>query len=242
MRSSSRQAQHGFTLIELLVASILVSLVLSSVYVLFFSAIGNWRRIEAGFDAQREVRNVVSLMQREFACALPTAGHLMEGEDDEVTFFIVAPPLAVAEREGSQLLRVRYYYNRAGNEIVREEGVVETALPPPGTEQESERSRVKVEDEEEFVVAANVSEFSLRYLWVPTVPDRNLSMPPKDVEVQIAERHKLGWGLPQGLELTIIVEAPGSGEKPYEILASLPTRAPTSSLSPDELASRLRRE
>jgi prepilin-type N-terminal cleavage/methylation domain-containing protein len=235
--------QAGFTLIELLVASILLSLVLSTVYIMFYSALGNWRRVEVAFDAQRELRNAISLMQREYACALPEAAYLMEGEDDEVTLFLVAEPLALSEREGRQLLRVRYYYNRSQKELVRQEGVVETALPPPGTNgRDAERTRVKVEHEEEFVVATQVEDFSLRYLWVPLPVDRSPFVPPTYVAPQTAERHKPGWGLPQALEVRMSVGKSAAGEDPYEVVATLATRAPSERLQAEALASRLRRE
>ena len=218
----------GFTLAEVLVASILLSIVMTAVYTLFHSAIGSWRAVEHDFDAHQDARNVFTVLSRDLNNLLSGAGHLFEGEDDEITLFTVTEPMNVEHSEGRRLLRVRYFHRRSQRELVREEGMVETALPKaPVKDQDLDRTRIKVRHKKDFVLATGVRDFQVRYVWIPVPLNRNYTQPPDPIEPLMAERHSERWGLPQGLEVTLEFEDPDDASRTLTVKNILPVRAPT---------------
>jgi prepilin-type N-terminal cleavage/methylation domain-containing protein len=219
---------RGFTLAELLVASILLSIVMTSVYTLFHSAIGTWRAVEKDYDAYQDARNALTLLKRETGNILGNAGYLFEGEEDRFTMFTVDEPMNIEESEGRHLLRVEYSFNRNKMELIREEALVETALPQaPPKDRELNRQRIKLKKREEFVIATNVLDFQVRYIWIPIEiqPDSLLNTPPPPVVPVVVAKHKERWGLPQGLQVTLVVADPNSPE-PLQFSVILPIRAP----------------
>ena len=221
----TRKRNHGFTLAELLVASILMSIVMTAVYTLFHSAVGSWRAVEAEFDMYQDARNALTIFNRELDNLVWQAGHLFEGEDDEITMFIAAEPMDVEESEGRHLIRVRYYYNRAKKALMREEALVKTALPKrPPRGRELDRTRIKLSKEEKFLVASNVAEFKVRYIWTPLPLFRDPKMPPKPTEFITVDRHKERWGLPQGIEIRLVVSDPEDQSKRLAVSLKMPIR------------------
>ncbi|MBI3117439.1 MAG: prepilin-type N-terminal cleavage/methylation domain-containing protein [Candidatus Hydrogenedentes bacterium] len=212
----------GFTLMEVMVASILITVVMTSVYVLFNSTITSWKTVERGYDVHKEGRNFTELFQREVNNLLPEAEHLFTGEDEELTMFVVSEPLEVDETSGKHLLRVRYRYNGGRNEVVREEALVEAALPQPTNEEDHEidRTRVKVGHEEEYVVAENVTDFELRYLWLP-LPDepRDKLAPPAPIDPLVLAEHRELWrvGYPHAIEVRMTLQDPGDKKKHFAV-------------------------
>ncbi len=209
MKPARRQKHSGFTLAELLIASTLLSIVMASVYTLFHSAVGSWRAVERDFDAYLDARSAINLISREVNNIVWQAGHLFEGEDDEFTMFTAVEPMNVEEAEGRHLLRIRYYHNKSKKTLVREEALVEMALPnEPPKGFELDRARIKVKKEEKFVVASNVRDFQIRYLWTPIPERRNPNDPPVPIEHIIVDKHRERLGLPQGIELKLVFTDP----------------------------------
>lgn len=246
MREISRAAntaksRSGFTLTELLVASVLLSVVMASVYTLFYAVLVPWRSVEQDYDAYREARNAMSLIEREVHNAAPAAAHLFEGEKDEVTMFLVSEPLDVEKSEGRHLLRVRYRFNSAAGELIREEALVTTPLPnapPPG--KKLDRTRVKVKQKRDFVVATNVEEFSVRYVWLPAPPPRKPTEPPQEIKPVYGTKHKEGWGYPQGVEFTLTLSDPEKKGEKKTVTKMLPIPYARQALLPmKQLAERL---
>ena len=228
--------RNGFTLIEMLVATVLLSIVMGSVYTLFHSVIRSWRAVEQDCDIYQDARAAITLFRHEAANIAAGAGHLFEGEEDEVTMFVVSEPLDLEDSEGPHLMRVRYRFKKGDDELLREEALVETALPKvPPPDHELDRTRIKLKREEEFVVASGVRSFSLTYLWLP-VPERfDPKMPPDWIDAIEADEHRERWGLPQGIEMHLELYDPGDPEKTLELTATVPVRAPTRMLMEEDL-------
>ena len=207
LNARHKRPDSGFTLAELLVASALISVVLGSVYSMFFTVTTSWRAIEQDYDPHRDARNFFTLFQREFANIEMRTAHLFEGDDSEITMFIVSEPFQVDEGEGRHLLRVSYRYNGRSDEIIREEAFVETALPKPTNGSvELDRGRIKTTHEEEFVVATHVTDMNIRYLWYPVPNKPDPKMPPPRITPIYQNEHRNKWGkFPNAIELSIAV-------------------------------------
>jgi len=219
----------GFTLIELLVATTLLSIVMSAVYTLTHASLRSWSYAESGFDPYREARSAFTLFSHEYNNMAGRAGHLFEGDDRQITMFVIAQPMDLDEGEGRRLMRVIYRYNRNKRTLEREEALVETALPKqPPDPKEFDRSRVKVAREYKTTVAENVTDLKITYIWVPAPDDisnPNDEEPPVPVPAVYMERHDPLWGLPQGVQLAITLRDPDDDEKEYTLEATFPSRA-----------------
>lgn len=225
----NRSRHSGFTLAELLVATVLLSIVMGSVYTLFHSTIRSWRAVEGDVDFYQDARTSLTIFQRELDSIVPATAHLFEGEDNEITFFLTAEPMNVEDSEGAHLLRVRYYYSRPKKALIREEALVETALPRrPPDDRELDRQRIKLKKEEKFVLASNVDDLQFTYIWMPVPKDRDTEIPPTPIEPYELHRHKERWGLPQGVQLTMTFQDPEDRSKRLEISARMPIRSPSS--------------
>jgi len=234
--SRAAHRRNGFTLAEVLVASILISIVMTSVYTLFYSAIGSWRAVETDFDAYQDARNALSVMTMEMDNLLAGAAHLFEGKDDEITFFIISAPMNVEDSEGPHLMRVQYSYKSGKDAVVREEGLVTTALPKsPPEGQDLDRTRIEVSDEKDFILATGVEKIHIRYIWMPVPEQRNIKLPPTPVEPVYMEEHHERWGLPQGIEVRLDFKDPKDKNKKMSVTSTIPVRAPNRRLTKKEL-------
>ncbi|MBI1318021.1 MAG: prepilin-type N-terminal cleavage/methylation domain-containing protein [Candidatus Hydrogenedens sp.] len=224
---SPRSRNSGFTLAELLVASMLLSIVMSAVYTMLFTTLGASRSIDPKFDAHQQARAFMTVIQREVENMAARAEHLFEGDRDSVAMFVISEPMNVEDAEGRRLMRVRYRFNRSRGEIEREEALVETALPnrPPAGEK-VEQERIKLSDREDFVVASNVSDFKVRYVWSPIPRITDAKVPPPSPELVYTTRHKEGLGLPQAIEVTLEFEDPDDRDHTITFQSLLPIHAP----------------
>lgn len=150
----------------------------------------------------------------------------MEGDSDTVTLFTVAQPMNVADSEGERLMRVRYRYQRAKHELVREEAMVTAALPNrPEPNKKINAEHVELSDKAEFTIARNIQDFELRYIWVPAPVITDVKVPPPAVDPIYMQRHKENWGLPTGMELRITLHDPVMDqEQEFRLVISFPLR------------------
>lgn len=218
----------GFTLMELLVAVTLLSIVMSSVYSLTNSTLAAWRSVESGVDIHLEARSVMTSFSHEYNNIAGRAAHLFEGDDSSIVMFVIAQPLDLEQGEGPRLMRVEYSYNRSKRSIEREEALVEAALPLPNAEGDAiEPGRIKLDRPYKATVANNVSYFRLRYVWAPMPEERAPYDPPIPVSLFYVDRHQEKRGLPQAVEVSLGLFEPEDPERIYEMVITLPMRAPS---------------
>ena len=228
VRGGQRNSRDGFTLAELLVATMMLSIVMTSVYVLFNSSLQAWRTVESGFDAHLEARAFMTIFSHEFGNLSTRAGHLFEGKDDTVTMFVVAQPENLEEGQSRRLMRVEYSYSRSKNEVVREEAFVESALPMFVQEENGvKKERIKVGKKFKTVLVNNATAFRIRYIWVPMAENWDRTLPPEPQEPVYMERHQERWGFPQAVEITLEVTNPKNEEDKYTVTSVFPMRGPT---------------
>lgn len=218
--------KNGFTLIELLVATVLLSLVMSSVYSLTHSSLRTWRGVEGGVELHFDARSFFTLFSHEYNCIVGRAEHLFEGDNKSITMFVISQPMNLDEGEGERLMRVIYSYNRSKKTIVREEALVTSALPKRLPEKENlDRSKIKLKRRHKFTVATNVSRFELTYIWVP-LPDNVTPDAPPEPEPPIYKKEsRERWGLPQGVRLEVDMKDPDKNGKQFNFDITMPMRA-----------------
>jgi prepilin-type N-terminal cleavage/methylation domain-containing protein len=231
-----RGMNAGFTLAELLVATTLITIVMGAVYSSMTNSLRAWRIAESDMAVYQTARTAMDIMTRELQCVIPGAAHLMEGENNELTFFAVTPPLEVEDGEGPRALQVRYRIGGRGQgdkrALVREESVVESALPlvPPG-EDPVDKGRLKLGREREFDLATGVEDFQIEYYWQPPTeewPQRKPDEPPEPMEMIVEHEHREKWGLPQGIRLTLSLRDPNHEGEVLEFTSFVAFRGPSS--------------
>lgn len=231
--------QGGFTLMELLVATVLLSLVMSSVYSLTHSSLRTWRGVEGGVELHFDARSFFTLFSHEYNCIVGRAEHLFEGDNKSITMFIIAQPMDLEEGEGNRLMRVIYSYNRSKKTIEREEALVTSALPKRLPKDEVlDRSRIKLKRRFKTTVATNVSRFELTYIWVPQSASLNPDMPPEPEPPIYKKESRERWGLPQGVRLEVEMKDPEKGGSDYRFDTVLPMRAQSFRQKRDQLEAR----
>lgn len=242
-RITTCSRQEGFTLMELLVATTLLSIVLSSVYVLFHSSIQTWKRLESGINPPQDARLVMNLISRDINNLIASAGHLFEGDDQQMTLFVITEPFDKDTGEGGHLMRIEYKYNRGQKRLEREEALVETALPKvPPANRELDRSRVKITKKKKVTLVENVREFEITYIWIPYDEKRNWKEPPDPVEPVRVQKHKLCWWLPQGIEIKMALYDPDQPEEETVFKEVFPVRAPSAHLTDKQIQQLLKDE
>lgn len=205
--NARRRAQAGFTLMEVLVASVLLSIVMTAVYTLFYSVLSVWRSEENDEGLHRQTRLFLNSFSRDFGSMIDGGTFLFEGAEDDITMFVAAQPLDVESGEGRRIMKVRYYLDRRGGTLVREEAIVDGPLPANAADAEKwGGSRLRLTDEASFVVASGVTHFEIKYLWIQRPDSGYWGSKPAYLEPRVAKRHHLGWGLPQGLEIDLTLE------------------------------------
>lgn len=224
--STRYMRRAGFTLTEVLVASMLLSMVMTAVYSLFYSVLGTWRSEENDEGLHRKARSLITLLEKDYGNLHSGGASLFEGAGDEVTLFVVAQPMDVETGEGRRLMKVRYHFDRANGTVVRDEAVVSGALPATtASADELEPSALDLSDESSFVVATGVSRFELRYLWVERPSSAYWRERPVPVEPVAVERHRPGWGLPQALQIDLTLSGAREDTVPLELQIRIPTRS-----------------
>jgi prepilin-type N-terminal cleavage/methylation domain-containing protein len=233
----------GFTLAELLVASMLLTIVMSGVYLCFSSTVRLWRLGEENIQTYQDGRTALSIMTRELQNIIPGTAYLAEGSNDEFTFFAVAPPLDVDENSDPQVIQIQYRTrkdpNGKGDILLREERLVKSPLPskPPG-EGEIDRTIIKMASEKDFELAYAVEDFEIRYYWLPPekgVPDATDTGLPPSAEFVVRDEHPKGSGIPQGMriDLTLLDENAESSETTFTTFVVF--RGPTTALEDDSI-------
>ena len=238
-RPARKRANQGFTLMELMVSTVLLSVVMGSVYGLFHSVLSTWRTVEDDFDLYQDARVAMTVIGREIENILPQSGHLFEGDDKKFALFVVSQPFTFDARsresaEGAQLMRVEYYFQRmrgGGSQLLRKEALVQAALPvapPLGTA--LDRTRIKITKRSRpFTLLENVSSLQFRYIWMPVPKNpRSPKSAPRPIKPFFATRHKERWGLPQGIEIELALIDPEDTSQTLTIKQQFPIRSPNS--------------
>lgn len=223
--NARRNYTSGFTLTEVLVATMLLSIVMTAVYTLFFTVISTWRSEENDEGLHRKARNVLGAMRQEYDNIHASGSYFFEGAGDEFTLYAVTQPMDVESGEGRHLIRVRYHYDAANQQLEREEALVDEALPAVVRNADTfDRGRIKVKDEAHFVVATDVTEFKVRYLWVEWPDAAYWRDKPAPIEPVAANCHRIGWGMPQAIEVDLAFAPKARGGAPLTVTARFPTR------------------
>ncbi len=231
-----RRHEKGFTLVEMLVATVLLSIVMGAVYAMFNTTIHGWRMAEGNFQSFQEVRLALTKFEGEVENLFAQADYLFEGDQHAVTMFVIAEPMDLDAGKGMRILRVRYRLRQGAHELVREEQLVEASLPAkPPQGQEVDRGRIKLKHRKSFTLAEHVVDFRLRYLWVPDV-ERGKDEPPRWIEPVAADRHAEGWGLPHGIEVTLVVANPKKEGEETTFTTRIPVRTNRNKKTVQELA------
>lgn len=219
-----RRASAGFTLAELLVATLLATLVMSGVYFAFNSSIRLWRNGERDLQTYQDARTSMTIINRELMQMLEGSGHLMEGDDNEIEFYAVAPPFHTSEGEGARILWIRYRTRpdagAPGRTLVREERVVESPMPMrPKEDTTIDSSIIKHGRKRIFEIASGVLDFELTYLWTGEEDPQDPLDPnsPPEIEIHELDEHREGDGIPQGIRisLTLVDEAAPKGRTTF---------------------------
>jgi prepilin-type N-terminal cleavage/methylation domain-containing protein len=212
-----RPNNAGFTLAELLVATLITTLVMSGVYFTFNSSIRIWRNGEKNLQTYQDARTSMTFLNRELMQMLEGAGHLMEGDEDEIAFYAVATPFHDDDHQGARILWVRYRTKTnsggPGRILVREERLVESPMPVrPKDSLEIDTSVVKLGRKRIFEIAEGVLDFELTYLWTgedeaQDALDQN-ELP--DVTIYELDEHREGDGIPQGIRIALTLADNGA--------------------------------
>lgn len=207
---------------ELIVSTLLISVVLAGVYAAFSTALLSSRTGEAGMRNYQGARIATAMLEQELQCVIAGSGHLFEGDEDELTFYALVPPMDVEEGEFARVMRVRYRLKEDPKSrdkiLVREEAIVEGPLPMPekGEEGDVDSDTLKVKNKETFEIASGIKDFELSYYWVrPKTADmeEDASFGEKPAEFLVQEENRKGWGLPQGVRMALTVADPNAAEK-----------------------------
>lgn len=95
--------RRAFTLIELIIATVILSLIVVSIYSAFSAGIKAWRRGSEGEEAQK-VRIALLKIQKELRGSFFFSDAPFEGTSSEVAF-----PLIISEGDRDRVYIVRYY-------------------------------------------------------------------------------------------------------------------------------------
>lgn len=237
----SRDESSGFTLAELIVATTMMAIVMATVYTTFSTAIRTWRMGETNYQTYEDARSTLGLLTRELQGVPPGTMHLFEGRGNQITFFTVSPPMNVEDGKGPRVLKVRYSLKsgsrREGKTMRREEWVLESPLPPATPRDEPpKRERIKLGRRQEFELAQGVTDFQIRYIWVPFPPQEerlNNAGPPEPLKLQVVDRNPEGSGLPDGLEIRLVLLDEGADRGETTFQTTVAFRGPTSGISRD---------
>lgn len=229
----------GFTLAELLVASALLSFVMGALYTLTYSTLGAWRSLDHGYDPFSQARGALTVFRHEMENVISDGGTVFEGQDDEITLLVVSEPLDISEATEVHMMRVRYYIDRErdGLVLMREESLARGAVPTDveGQSRQTATSRLSFDREERFRMASNLSDFSIRYIWIPYEGPRAENAPPRTMQPMYLSRHQRGWGMPQGVEVSFTVVDPEGRLAPLSFRTAFPFRQASTQKSLREL-------
>lgn len=226
----------GFTLAEMLVATVLLSIVMGSVYSLFSTTIHGWRLAEDDFQNFQEARLAFAKFENEAENLFAQADYLFEGDGRQVTMFVIAEPMDLDAGGGRRIMQVRYRFNQGKHELIREERLAKASLPArPPQGAEIDRGRIELKTPKSFTLAEGLSDLEFRYVWVPKV-DREKGTPPQWIAPLTTDRHAEGWGLPHAIEVTMVVTNPKNEDETKTFRARVPVRTNRNEKTVQELS------
>lgn len=228
---------NGFTLTEVLVATTLLAIIMSAVYGLLVSVVGIGQTQDRDDHRQREAHALLELLQRDYA-NLPAGGSpFFHGDNQSLTLYTVGRPLDPEDGEAPRLLEVVYRFDRAEGVVSREEALIEDGLPAVGDRALPERGdEIERTSPSTVEIARDVTEFELRYLWMPRPESDYWRERPAPRAPREVQRHQPGWGYPQAIEVRLALAAPE--DNPEDTLVRtlrLPTRTLNRQRDPWEL-------
>lgn len=232
----SRQP-NGFTLTEVLVATTLLAIIMSAVYGLLVSIIGLGQTQDRDDHRQREAHALLELLQRDYANLHAGGSSFFHGDNEFITLYTVGRPLDPEDGEAPRLLEVVYRFDRAEGVVTREEALVEGGLPNLGDSARPERGDgIERTSASTLKIAGQVSEFDLRYLWMPRPESAYWQDRPMPREPREVRRHAPGWGYPQAISVRLRLAAPeGNPAEDLVRTLRLPTRTLNRQRDPWEL-------
>lgn len=226
----------GFTLAELLVASTLLTIIMAAVYTAFSNTILTWQRGESGVDVYQTARQSLALLTRELQSPLPDSHVYMEGTNRSLSFFTLSRPQDVTKGAGEHAVYVSY--SIVQGQFIREEAVLDGPLPPLEYGDRTLRMpKLDLGRRFRTPLSDRIENIQFEYVWA-LPPQRPENSPPVLQRPIVADRHRLGWGQPQGLRIHLVVEddAAPSGRNVFSSYISY--RSPQSAI-PEPLRPRV---
>lgn len=211
-----RGGNDGFTLAELLVAAVLISVVMGAVYTAFYSSVNTWRLGEENLDSFGDARMIASVMRRDLYNMAPDSWHLFEGDENEMLFYTVAPPMNVETGVEPRILEVRYRLKRSFGEdesqLIREEAEVEEPLPPKPEDEGDISGELEVETgkSEDFVLSPRLLGMEIAYIYA-ALPEEEQERAPGPVERIVREEPEIEWDKPQAMR--VVFRLPGGDDE-----------------------------
>jgi len=217
-RDEMRQMRAGFTLVELIVASTLLTIVMAGVYTTFSTSVRVWRSAESNYQTYEDARRAFGFLVRELRSIPQDALHLVNGTEDMIEFVTLAQPMHVISGDSERLMRVRYRLvseRRGGTATLqREEALLEGPLPISGaTDDLGEPLELALGRSYDFTLASGVEHFSFYYTWAIAKPHFPQEPPPW---AEIIGDGVVEAGLPEGIEVTLVLHDPGSVSGGFE--------------------------
>jgi len=249
----NQHEEKGFTLAELLVATTILAIVMTAIYTAFSTSIRMWQIGSSDLNVYQEARSAMTIMNRELNSVVTGANHLFQGDNDEVEFYCVVPPLNAEDGPDPRIMWVKYERQRASGrepaKLVRYEAEVESPLPLEPTENEQEQEGdsfgedpglvgIDLGRDTKFELVHNVEDFEMTYWWIPPPEDR-ATIDGQTVELEREpvqlDKNREGWGRPQGMKIVLTVVDPYSEEGEKTFTTFLAFRGETTQYDEDEL-------
>lgn len=145
---SPRSARRkGLTLIEILVASVILVIIVTSLFVVFKAGLDSWRRTQAHLEVYQNARAALDIMTRELSAAylnsmnpaitfrgfsnsVALSGWVTPSGGDEVFFVAALNPSLNYSDAVMDLCKVGYYLDNTNNQLMRYSHYVKTGTVP----------------------------------------------------------------------------------------------------------------
>lgn len=209
MNRGNRHSESGFTLAELVVATTLMSIVLLGVYTTFQSTILHWRNGSENERTYTDARRIFSILEHDLG-GIPNdrrgtdAREFFDGDERRIEFITVIQPMDLDERAIRRPMQVSYRVS--DGRLIREERTLDgPLLESAGPNSEIRRELLEFGRVFEAIVADDVIDFQLSYIWTPDVDWEEGSAPGW---VELIESDASNFSLPDGVTIAIVLRDP----------------------------------